>query len=966
VSMTPDRWQQIKVVLQDALELPEQQRSGFLAEVCSGDPALRQEVESFLALQDEEVSTGILESSASRVALTAGTMLGDYEVLSLLGVGGMGEVYRARDPRLRREVAIKILPSFVSNDPDRLRRFEQEAWAAAALNHPNILAVHQLGTYNGAPYLVSELLEGGTLREHLLRGPMPVRKAIDYSVQIARGLAAAHEKGVVHRDLKPENLFITNDGRAKILDFGLAKLTQRHWALDGSATATEGTEPGVVMGTVGYMSPEQVSGKPADHRADIFALGAIMYEELTGKRAFQKPTAAETMSAILNEDPPTASQFVRTMAPALQKMVHRCLDKNPAQRFQTASDLAFALEALSDSGVQSPITPAPPEQPLRKRKWWYAILTAIALLALVIGTVLFLRTSHKAPEPTLTAVPLTTYPGFQFDPSFSPDGNQIAFGWNGYKLDNFDVYVKLIGTSGPPLRLTTDALQDYSPAWSPDGRFIAFIREFGEKRGVILIPALGGPERKIAEIDMNPGLELPGPYLAWSPDGNSLVISDRDSLTGPFSLFLLLIATSEKRRLTSSPATFLGDSSPAFSPDGRTLAFSRRVDFGLGDLYVLNLLATSEGFKPAGEVERVTFENRAARSPAWTSDGREIVFSDRLGLWRVPPSAHAQPRKITSVGEPVAGQEAVTLTVSRHGQRLIYEHTIFHSNISRLIAPIVDGKWDRGHGIESYRSAVPFISSTRDDEAPQYSRDGKKIAFMSNRSGNPEIWSCDSDGLNALQLTSFGGPQVTTPGWSPDGARIAFDSDAEGEYDIWVIGADGGRPQRMTTHPANDGNPSWSRDGRWIYFDSARTGKQQVWKLPANGGEPIQITRDGGFAPLESPDGKFIYYLKRLEDTNVWRIPIEGGQATMVLEDLSNYRNLAILESGLVFVPNRNTSSLQFLGFATGKITPLANFDRPIAFNAQGGLAVAPDGRSILYTQFEQAGSELMLVENFR
>src|SRR5215467_3812424 len=304
MSMTPERWQQIKVVLRDVLELTPQQRSEFLAEACSDDPALRQEVESFLALDDEKILTGVVESSAGRVPLPPGTRLGEYEVQSLLGAGGMGEVYRARDPRLRRDVAIKVLPSLVSDDPDRLQRFEQEARAAASLNHPNILAIFQMGTYQGAPYLVSELLDGGTLREELLRGPMPVRRAIDYSVQIARGLAAAHEKGVVHRDLKPENLFITNDGRAKILDFGLAKLTQQQ-AVSGQSTRifSAETEPGVVMGTVGYMSPEQVSGKPADHRADIFALGAIMYEALTGKRAFQKPTAAETMSAILNEDP---------------------------------------------------------------------------------------------------------------------------------------------------------------------------------------------------------------------------------------------------------------------------------------------------------------------------------------------------------------------------------------------------------------------------------------------------------------------------------------------------------------------------------------------------------------------------------------------------------------------------------------------------------------------------------------
>jgi eukaryotic-like serine/threonine-protein kinase len=347
--MTPERWQQIRDVLEKALELAPGQRSSFLDGACLSDQSLRREVETLLA-SSEDARSGFLESSPLRVTITSGTKLGEYEVKSLLGSGGMGEVYRARDSRLGRDVAIKVLPSFLSTDSDRLRRFEQEARAAAALNHPNILAVFQMGTYQGAPYLVSELLEGETLREQIKRGRLAARKAIDYGVQIARGLAAAHEKGIAHRDLKPENLFVTKDGRVKILDFGLAKLMQPQSGSDDNAiTLTKGTEAGMVMGTVGYMAPEQVRGQTADHRADIFAFGAILYEMLAGKRAFQKPTSAETMTAILNEDPPGISQVTTNLPPALQRVVHRCLEKNLEQRFQSASDLAFALDALSEN-----------------------------------------------------------------------------------------------------------------------------------------------------------------------------------------------------------------------------------------------------------------------------------------------------------------------------------------------------------------------------------------------------------------------------------------------------------------------------------------------------------------------------------------------------------------------------------------------------------------------------------------
>ena len=330
------------------------------------------------------------------MSLSMGSRLGPYEVLSQIGAGGMGEVYRARDTRLSRDVAIKVLPSVVSGDPERLRRFEQEARAAAALNHPNILAVFQLGTYEGAPYLVSELLEGATLRDQLKRGPLPLRKAIDCGVQVARGLAAAHEKGIVHRDLKPENLFVTKDGRVKILDFGLAKLLQYQGTVDVHApTVSDLTEPGAVMGTVGYMSPEQVNGKPADHRADVFAFGAILYEMLTGKRAFQKPTSAETMSAILNEDPPGFSQLAPTTPPALQRVVHRCLEKNPEQRFQSASDLAFALEELSDASNVSATAVAPLAS--RRVPPWPVVAVALVVVGLATGAYFYF---HGAPVLT--------------------------------------------------------------------------------------------------------------------------------------------------------------------------------------------------------------------------------------------------------------------------------------------------------------------------------------------------------------------------------------------------------------------------------------------------------------------------------------------------------------------------------------------------------------------------------------
>jgi serine/threonine protein kinase len=364
--MTPERWQMVRGILQSAMELRPAERAAYLDRECSSDPTLRRDVDEMLSLEGK-LDPGFLESpAAARVELpgqsfanasilAAGTRLGNYELRALLGAGGMGQVYRARDVSLKREVAIKIIPHFYASDAARLHRFKQEAEATAALNHPNILTIYQVGQHDETFYIVEELLQGETLRERLKAGPLPVRTATDYSVQIARGLAAAHERGIIHRDLKPENIFVTKDGRIKILDFGLAKLVEHprdHRAEDEKtkSATTQWTEPGLALGTAAYMSPEQVRGKQVDHRSDIFAFGAVLYEMLIGRLAFAKETSAETMTAILNEDPPSLSQSERNFPLGIQKVIQRCMEKHTEQRFQSASDLAFALEALSESG----------------------------------------------------------------------------------------------------------------------------------------------------------------------------------------------------------------------------------------------------------------------------------------------------------------------------------------------------------------------------------------------------------------------------------------------------------------------------------------------------------------------------------------------------------------------------------------------------------------------------------------
>src|SRR6516225_904950 len=448
------------------------------------------------------------------MSLTAGTILGQYEIRSPLGAGGMGEVYRAHDTRLDRDVAIKVLPEYLTTDPERLRRFEQEARATAALNHPNILAVYQMATDNGISYLVEEMLEGETLRERLRRGPIPLRKAIDYAVQIAHGLAAAHDRGIVHRDLKPENLFITKDGRVKILDFGLAKLGAAKDASGQEATLTEQTNPGTVMGTAGYMSPEQVRGNPVDHRTDIFAFGTILYEMVTGKQPFRKPTSADTMAAILNEEPSSISQITPTTPPGLQRVVHRCLEKDPEQRFHSAHDLAFALEALSDSAITMPSGAHVPAREgwSRRRIAVAGVITAVVLA--IAGIAYFWL--RPEPSPTVSNYVQITHDGKQ----------KYLVGTEGLRLyyqlisPEYQGMMEMSTSGGEPKRIPTLPSATFNPVnLSPDGSsLLAVEMQAGYGTGPLWnLPLLGGSPRRLVEAVTR--------AAAWSPDGKLLAYS---------------------------------------------------------------------------------------------------------------------------------------------------------------------------------------------------------------------------------------------------------------------------------------------------------------------------------------------------------------------------------------------------------------------------------------------------------
>jgi serine/threonine protein kinase len=875
--MTPERWQQVKGVLENVLERAPSERAVFLVQACDGDQALRREVESLLA-SDEQGRSSFLQSPPS-LKLVRGTRLGDYEIQSLLGAGGMGEVYRARDLRLRRDVAIKVLPAFVASDPERLRRFEQEATAAAALNHPNILAVHQMGTYDGAPYLVSELLEGETLREQMKRRPMAVRRAMDYGIQVARGLAVAHEKGIVHRDLKPENLFVPKDGRVKILDFGLAKLTRpQHGSEHSSPTLGAETEAGVVMGTVGYMAPEQVRGQAADHRADIFAFGAILYEMLAGKRAFQKPTSPETLTAILNEDPPGISQVVPNLPPALQRVVHRCLEKNPEQRFQSASDLAFALEALSDSGSSSTV----PVEAARRRVWrpWLRVAAEVALLGIALTIFFALHTSEN-PGPQLQAAILPP-PGEGFwanltqPAAVSPDGKFLAI----IAMRNGQTQLWLRRLDASEAQPIAGGEGATSPFWSPDSRYIGFFASGKLKK----VDISGG---KVSDICPVGTFSLGG---SWSPRGVIVFstfadalkrVSDGGGTPEPISGIAL-----------SSDA--LGQYWPVFLPDGNHI------------LYLEWRYASHESHDNSIWIGSLDGKNKSRRLPLPSTN---VQYSAGYLLFSRDGDLFAQKFDLAHLE-----LRGPALPVARNIQyNTFFDDASFTASTNGILVYGAAGTGVNSEltWMDRNGNALGVLGEPGQFELQSVSPDTKRVAVGVKPSGPREnIWIYDVDRGTRVPLDPDGsGPALYGPCWSPDGKQVAYRSTLGKTSGLYVRASDGsgqekqigGRYDGVVT--AEDWSPdgrylavtwakflgaqNWhstlqvlrvagevktefeidnaqngrfSRDGRWLAYSDDASGEVYVTPFPGPGGR-IAVSSAGGGGPRWRGDGREFFYV---------------------------------------------------------------------------------------------------------
>ncbi|HBY62717.1 MAG TPA: hypothetical protein DEH78_23080 [Solibacterales bacterium] len=881
----------------------------------------------------------------SKSNITPGSIVSHYRVVSHLGTGGMGQVWLAEDTRLGRSVALKMLSPQLAADPERMRRFVLEARAVAALNHPNIAQIYEFVEADGLPMLAMEYIDGVTLKERIHGQPLPVDEVIEIGIQAADALMEAHSKGIVHRDVKPGNILITARGLAKVLDFGLAKIDidSRISPKDDPSTGPGSlTNPGEVMGTLRYMSPEQCLGKEVDGRSDLFSLGAVLYEMATGAQPFTGNTSAAVYDAILNREPEPPSAVNPKVTGELERIIRRAMEKDRDLRYQTASDLKADLKfAKRDS--ESMILAA-----AQRRSSTLAWLAALVVLLAGGGYWLWQRT-QSAPQE-LKVLPLTSTPGSESQPSFSPDGNQVAYSWSGESGENYDIYVKLID-AGTPLRLTTNPAFDISPAWSPDGRHIAFLRQSESESAFMLVPALGGPERKLAAASHGrTGINTP--YLNWSPNGKLLALADRETPEEPMAIFLFDVETGQRRRLTTPPPKTFGDGGPVFSPDGHRVLFVRSATMTMQDIYSVPVAG--------GEPRAVTSDSKRVFGAAWASGGEKVVASTtrmpNYRLWKFPAGGGA-PERITGI----ASEQASFVAVSPNSRRMAYTRTIVDTNIWQYPLP----------GTGAGAAPVKLISSTRLEVAPQVSPDNKRVVFASNRSGYLEIWLSERDGSNPSQLTSFNGLPTGSPRWSPDGRFIVFDSRPQEQADIYIISAEGGSPRRLTNDPSDETVPNFSRDGKWVYYSSARNGRPQIFRVPVAGGASEQFTQGGGFFGMESLDGEWFYYARSSIEPGLWRKNLKSGQEEAVLPSFRPgfWSYWQLTREGLYYLDTQEVQGvgvkyhLHFQNFRTRQDTQVLTFDRR-PFNA--GLCISPDGKWALYNQVDQSDSDIMLVEDFR
>jgi Tol biopolymer transport system component len=845
------------------------------------------------------------------MSVAPGAHLGPYEIVSPLGAGGMGEVYRARDSRLGRDVALKLLSDALSRDPENLARFEREARMLAALNHPNIAQIYGLEERDGVLVLVLELVEGESLDLRLAAGPLDVPEALDLAAQVADALAAAHEKGVVHRDLKPSNVRVTPEGRAKVLDFGLAKPMTTE---AGSAIVTSPasmTAAGTIVGTPAYMSPEQARGTPLDHRTDLWSFGCLLYEMLTGRLAFQGRTIPDCLAAILHDEADW-SRLPRSTPASVRKLLRRCLEKDAERRAPDAKEIGGEIRRAL-------------EKP---------------------------KTSRRARGPVTRSAPrltqLTLSRGLEESPAFSPAGDELA-----YAADSEGVRkIFLRGLSGDgETRLTSGPFDDIQPSWSPDGKTIAFVRArqahrkleptvlFGDfvEGDVWTVDRSTGRETRLVEDAYNP---------AFSPDGS------RIAFDAPWArqrrIWVVDAQGHNPKQLTTDSSEAIAHGRPRWSPDGRRIVFQNRESTKF-DVRVVDV-----------ETQRITWVTNDLFQdvqPVWSPSGRFVYFSSYrsggLNLWRIAVSQGGKPRGAPQQMTTGAGQD-LEPALSSDGARLAF--TIRRQNADLWTLP-VDPATGRPTG-----PPREVIATSRENSRGKWSPDGRRIAFNSDRAGSMNIWIHDLADGSGRQVTRGPGGDYQA-NWSPDGETIAFFSSRSGTPDIWLVEVSSGALRPLTETHSLDINPSFSPDGRFLAFQSDRSGRLEVWVMNPDGSgpRPLSDTGTAGHFLLWTPDSKAVLYRTPGTHSRMMKAELAGGPP----------RPLGEVAGGahMSFSPD-GSRIMDVVGHKELWVTPLAGAPEKVFEFADADARIdypvwSPDGRLVLFDRFRPQGCDVWMMEGF-